>query len=121
MNYIPNHHTLILDYIGIASFTVSLAANAGTLPVTPERNLLYSKDRVKHDSFRVFNAFVTRFSCFVWNAFWNALTRVFRVTNAFPNSQSNRHYSNAKKTRLAQISRRKYQPIRNIYLRSPMT
>ena len=23
----------------------------------------YSKDRVKHDSFRVFNAFVTRFSC----------------------------------------------------------
>ena len=24
---------------------------------------LYSKDRVKHDSFRVFNAFVTRFSC----------------------------------------------------------
>ena len=41
MNYIPNHHTLILDYIGIASFTVSLAANAGTLPVTPERNLLY--------------------------------------------------------------------------------
>ena len=24
---------------------------------------MYSKDRVKHDSFRVFNAFVTRFSC----------------------------------------------------------
>ena len=24
---------------------------------------VYSKDRVKHDSFRVFNAFVTRFSC----------------------------------------------------------
>ena len=23
---------------------------------------IYSKDRVKHDSFRVFNAFVTRFS-----------------------------------------------------------
>ena len=26
-------------------------------------NFRYSKDRVKHDSFRVFNAFVTRFSC----------------------------------------------------------
>ena len=24
---------------------------------------VYSKDRVKHDSFRVFNAFVTSFSC----------------------------------------------------------
>ena len=26
-------------------------------------SIYYSKDRVKHDSFRVFNAFVTRFSC----------------------------------------------------------
>ena len=27
------------------------------------RTCYYSKDRVKYDSFRVFNAFVTRFSC----------------------------------------------------------
>ena len=75
----------------------------------------YSNDCVKHDSFRVFqrvyNAFLVRLYETSFETVDSRFSRYKRVSQ----QPINRLHSNAKKSRLAQISRRKYQPIRNTY------